>query len=148
MAGFLTTLKQQFNQATYANDSTGIPDQPMKLPPATMRERPSAVPESWVLSLQIGWALVVAAGASIVAIIGGSAVHSHYALKNALCNTLGGQYAQQQSDSTAAHCGWNGFMSGISGFAHWAGIVGLIGVVVVGVLLLVARSATASGTDA
>jgi hypothetical protein len=71
---------------------------------------------------EVGGLLLLAIGA----IIGGILLHAQFAPKDALCNTVGGSMAQQQSTGAMAHCGLYGFLSGMGEIVRWGGTLGFI----------------------
>jgi len=63
---------------------------------------------------------------AIVAIVGGTLLHTYFAPKDALCNTAGGSLMQQQSSGAMAHCGLYNFLSGMGQIIQWGGGAGLL----------------------
>jgi hypothetical protein len=77
---------------------------------------------------------VIAAVFGIVLIIVGSVLNNHFGPANSLCNTLGGQIAQQGSTGTTVSCTGDEFGAVMGEILKWLGFAALI----VGVLSAVA----------
>lgn len=64
------------------------------------------------------WVVVL----TVAAIAGGSAAHKHYAPKEALCNTIGGELLQQHSTGLMTKCGLSSLASQLSALVYWGGL--------------------------
>lgn len=109
--------------------------------------RPAAAPTTkqsgGALGVGIGAALlciVIGAAVGAALIVGGTLLYNHFALTNYLCNTVGGEYAQQGSTGTAVSCAGNGFAADMGQLMKWLGIVIIVGGVLLGLVLAVAAS--------